>query len=108
AWLKINGLPAKYDATAGFVPTTFPAPGPLDGLLWGDANLDGVVNAADYSITRGDRGLSPANWSQGDFNFDGRVSQEDLNLLLGNVASADSFLPEPAGAAFVALATCLV
>ena len=48
--------------------------------LYGDTNLDGVVNAADY--TRLDVGavLHQTGWAAGDFNYDGVVDGSDYAL----------------------------
>jgi subtilase family serine protease len=48
---------------------------------YGDANLDGVVNAADY--TRVDVGfvLGLTGWVNGDFNYDGTVDGSDYTLM---------------------------
>jgi hypothetical protein len=42
-----------------------------------------------------DIGLEHATWQEGDFNGDGFVNREDVNLLLGNWPTEDSVLPEP-------------
>ena len=55
----------------------------VTGALPGDANLDGVVGAADLSILLSHYG-KPGNWSQGDFNGDGTVGLADLSILLSN------------------------
>jgi hypothetical protein len=45
--------------------------------LLGDANLDGTVNAEDF--TPFSQNLNkPGNWDQGDFNYDGTVNSEDF------------------------------
>jgi hypothetical protein len=50
---------------------------------YGDANLDGKVNADDYALI--DRAyaqhLTSATWSQGDFNYDGVINQNDYLLI---------------------------
>lgn len=48
---------------------------------FGDANLDGKVNADDFA--RIDRGFAKhlTNWSDGDFNYDGQVSAADYLLI---------------------------
>jgi hypothetical protein len=55
----------------------------LKYTLYGDANLDGTVNAIDLQ-----RLLfaynTPDVWDQGDFNYDGQVNTTDLQLLLFN------------------------
>lgn len=51
----------------------------------------------DYTTTINDLGLTHATWSQGDFNGDGIVDQQDVDLLLSNNPSLD---PKPTAAAF--------
>jgi autotransporter-associated beta strand protein len=48
---------------------------------YGDANLDGKVNADDYALT--DRGMARGGtkWVSGDFNYDGVVNGDDYLLL---------------------------
>jgi hypothetical protein len=48
---------------------------------YGDANLDGQVNSADYA--RADFGYltNQTGWSNGDFNYDGAVNGSDYTLL---------------------------
>jgi hypothetical protein len=86
--------------------------------LLGDANLDGVVNAADFAVLAANFNQSAAGWDQGDFNYDGLVNSADfLDLTMnfnqgmsgaasaGDVAALDAFaaanglladVPEPA------------
>ena len=87
---------------------------------YGDANLDGAVNAADY--TRTDVGFVSrlTGWANGDFNYDGVIDGSDYALMdnafnrqPGGPATAApaalvSAVPEPAGlavAGLVAVAT---
>ena len=71
----------------------------------GDANFDGAVDGADFSIARANLGRSSGvTWREGDFNFDGRVNARDMALLRRHhgesiaTAAAISALPEPAAA----------
>ncbi len=50
----------------------------------GDANLDGVVDFADFTVLRDHFGQSSQWWEQGDFNGDRRVGSVDLQLLHAN------------------------
>jgi hypothetical protein len=52
--------------------------------LYGDANMDGLVNFADLSKVLANYGQSGMNWSQGDFNYDGTVNFADLSNVLAN------------------------
>jgi hypothetical protein len=53
--------------------------------LYGDANIDGVVNGDDFTILIGNLHKSVSSWDQGDFNYDGVVSGDDFTLLVGNL-----------------------
>jgi autotransporter-associated beta strand protein len=75
----------------------------------GDANLDGIVNLADFNRLASNFGQSGRVWSQADFNHDGLVNLADFNLLASNFgltatgpdvkpqdwASLASAVPEP-------------
>lgn len=68
-------------------------------LLWGDTNLDMVVDATDRATVLASIGASLANptWADGDFNADGLVDAVDLAALDANL------VPEPASLALVAV-----
>jgi arabinogalactan endo-1,4-beta-galactosidase len=97
--------------------------------LYGDANLDGVVNGDDFTILASNLGQQVSGWDQGDFNYDGVVSGDDFTLLVANLgqqangaaltlpaadyAAIDAFaaanglmadVPEPGSAALLATA----
>jgi hypothetical protein len=59
----------------------------------GDANLDGVVNALDFSLLASHFGSSSILWNQGDFNYDGVINSADFTSLAVNFNTA---LPAPA------------
>ncbi len=84
--------------------------------LLGDGNLDGQVNAEDFTLfsqSLGETGM----WDDGDFNYDGSVNAEDFTLFSHNlgqsavladqagVLEANDFslanVPEPASAAML-------
>ncbi|MGA2442324.1 MAG: PEP-CTERM sorting domain-containing protein, partial [Tepidisphaeraceae bacterium] len=93
--------------------------------LLGDANLDGLVNAADFTILAANFNQPVTGWDQGDFNYDGLVNAADFTDLAanfnqsvsgaataGDVAALDAFaaanglladVPEPASAGLLAL-----
>jgi hypothetical protein len=66
---------------------------PFDGLntsstdvlvkytYYGDANLDGVVNGADYQQIDNGFGEHLTGWQNGDFNYDGVIDGSDFSLI---------------------------
>jgi hypothetical protein len=75
----------------------------------GDADYNGVVDAADYLALKSNFGTaSGATWEQGDFNNDGKVGWDDLQVLMGNFGprqpiGASAPTPEPATLGLLAL-----
>ena len=63
----------------------------------GDANGDGVVNAADAAVLAANwQTQSGASWAMGDFNDDGRVDDIDATILAANwQTAAAASVPEP-------------
>jgi xyloglucan-specific exo-beta-1,4-glucanase len=58
--------------------------------LLGDANLDGKINGADFTLMAGNFNDSVTNgWDKGDFNYDGKVNGNDFVLLSANFNQAD-------------------
>ena len=53
--------------------------------LLGDANLDGTVNAEDFTPFSHNLGKSGTVWDQGDFNYDGTVNAEDFTSFSHNL-----------------------
>jgi hypothetical protein len=49
--------------------------------LFGDADLNGVVNLADYLLTDSGFAVGASGWHNGDFNYDGVVNGDDYSLL---------------------------
>jgi hypothetical protein len=62
---------------------------------YGDANMDGNVNLADFNRLAAHFGSASSDWSRGDFTYDGRTNLGDFNLLAGNFGRTST----PAGAA---------
>lgn len=56
---------------------------------YGDANLDGVVNAIDFNIMATNYGLSGKIWTDADFNYDGTVDDADAALLEANYGDGE-------------------
>jgi hypothetical protein len=88
--------------------------------LDGDANLDGVVDYADFKLLY-DHLNTATGWTTGDFNLDGRVNFSDYQILERNYGKSDGTVsgaagadltplpgvagvPEPAGVALVGVA----
>ncbi len=78
---------------------------------YGDADLNGLVNLADFNALAGNFNGTNRGWWQGDFNYDGLINLADFNLLAGNFnlaaltidptpqnwANLAAAVPEPAG-----------
>ncbi len=62
----------------------------LKYTYYGDANLDGTVNAADYIQI--DNGFSnhSTGWQNGDFNYDGAINGDDYALIDNSFNTQDS------------------
>jgi len=62
------------------------APGTIKVMytLLGDANLDGLVNAADFNIMAANFNQSVTGCDEGDFNYDGLVNAADFAALAAN------------------------
>jgi autotransporter-associated beta strand protein len=76
--------------------------------IYGDANLDGVVNGQDFTILVGNLGKTVAGWDRGDFNYDNSVDGTDFTLLVQNLGKsingANAVLPAGDYAALTAFA----
>jgi autotransporter-associated beta strand protein len=53
----------------------------LKYTYYGDANLDGVVNGADYALIDNGYNLGLSGWGNGDFNYDGVINAADYALM---------------------------
>ena len=51
----------------------------------GDADLDGKVSASDLALVTANLGKTGAWWEDGDFNHDGVVGQDDLDIVYGQL-----------------------
>jgi hypothetical protein len=68
----------------------------LTYTLYGDANLDHLVNSADLQRLLATFNNSGA-WDQGDFNYDGIINSADLQALLATFNTALGSQAAPAG-----------
>ena len=81
--------------------------------LFGDANIDGNVNATDLNALAVNW-QGEASWSGGDFTADGAVGAPDLNLLGINwqesvlAAPSASSVPEPASGIVLVILLSLI
>jgi low-density lipoprotein receptor class B len=64
--------------------------------LPGDANLDGAVTDADYTVWADHYLHWPATWSMGDFDGSGEVTDGDYTIWADNYGRAAGIVPEPA------------
>jgi PEP-CTERM motif-containing protein len=71
--------------------------------LPGDANGDGAVTDADYTIWADNYDISPATFEMGDFNGDGGVSDADYTIWADNYGAGLEAVPEPATLSLIAL-----
>jgi autotransporter-associated beta strand protein len=59
--------------------------------LYGDLNLDGVVNGTDFGLLASNFGqTTTGGWVRGDLNFDGVVNGTDFGLLASNFGKSAS------------------
>jgi len=96
----------------------------MDGVIYvaryGDADLDGDVDLADFNTLASNFGTFGPPWEGGDFNEDGAVNLADFNLLAANfgrdiepaptsiVIDFPTSVPEPATAALLPLVALAV
>ncbi len=65
------------------------------GTLYGDANLDRVVDASDFNLWNQNKFSSAAGWEGGDFNCDGVTDASDFNVWNENKFRSAAAVPEP-------------
>ena len=73
--------------------------------LLGDANLDGLVNAADFTILAANFNQTVTSWDKGDFNYDGLVNAANFTDLAANFNQAVSGAAMAFSAAVLAVPT---
>jgi autotransporter-associated beta strand protein len=79
---KINGHPIVSGLSSGQIELKY--------TLLGDANLDGTVNGADFSILAANFGQGYTNWDQGNFLFTPAINGADFSALAHNFGLGDS------------------
>jgi Carbohydrate esterase, sialic acid-specific acetylesterase len=128
-----DSLPLRYDDThytsQGIIELGNLFASGLQNLSVGDANMDGVINAEDYTAIDNGFNMHLTGWSNGDFNSDGVVNGDDYTLIdnaynsqgmnafagdsQGTMDSASetekvaSNVPEPAGLGVLAISAFL-
>jgi autotransporter-associated beta strand protein len=76
-----------YYGSGGTIASTFAGVSPADGdvlvkyTYYGDTNLDGKVDASDYSRIDSGFLLGKTGWANGDFNYDGVINGSDYTLI---------------------------
>jgi hypothetical protein len=78
------------------------------GTILGDANLDGVVDQADYDRWQKGEQQNLAGWVNGDFNYDGFVDDYDLQLLQYENPNLPNPPPVPEPSTFALLGIGLI
>jgi formylglycine-generating enzyme required for sulfatase activity len=73
------------------------------GPVPGDANGDGLVTDADYTIWADNYGASNANWQMGDWNGTGTVTEADYTIWADNYSQTAGSVPEPASLVLLGL-----
>jgi hypothetical protein len=71
----------------------------ISELLVGDANSDGAVTDADYTIWADNYGTVGATVHEGDFNGSGIVTDADYTLWADNYGAGSESVPEPSALA---------
>lgn len=91
SFYQLSGLDSQYGFWGMLQTTTQSGSQKYDAALSamlapGDANLDGVVDAADLAIVTANQGKTPAWWQDGDFDHDGVVGPNDLAIVTAATA----------------------
>ena len=79
--------------------------------LWGDGNLDGVVDLSDYNLWNSNKFDDVGEWSRGNYFIDGSgtVDVSDFNVWSSNKFRTSSHpIPEPPGFAILCLLLLLL
>jgi len=100
--LAVSGVVAR-DGQNHLVSEAFSLPLP------GDANLDGRVDGADYTLWADNYQSSGAGWGGGDFNGDNSTNGADYTIWADNYTGAsNSAVPEPAALSLLALGSLVL
>jgi hypothetical protein len=89
----LDGIPSQYGIWGALLNVVSPGSQEYDAMVSeteppGDANLDEIVDYADFQTLAANYGDTGRYWEQGDFNDDGTVNWQDLNILRQNLNPA--------------------
>jgi fibronectin-binding autotransporter adhesin len=62
----------------------------------GDADLNGVIDSADFARINANMGTTSPTYAKGDFNYDGAIDSADMTIINTNFARQN--IPEPTSA----------
>jgi hypothetical protein len=62
----------------------------IAAALYGDANLDGLINADDLSLMLTGQAANGTRWQDGNFNYDSIINNDDWSLFTRGAAAANS------------------
>ncbi len=79
-----HSITAVYGGDADFAASTSAIYSKYIYTMFGDANLDGIVNGSDLGAVLANFNKTGMTWAQGDFNGDGTVNGADLGVVLAN------------------------
>ncbi len=71
----------------------------------GDANVDGLVDGADYTVWA-DHYKQPGNWAQANFNGDSLVDGADYTIWADHFTGGGAAVPEPAAMSLLLAGAC--
>ena len=80
------GIELNSNGSGGTLVSTFDGQGVSSSAVlikytyYGDANLDGKVNASDYALLDNGLNMGLTGWQNGDFNYDGVINGDDYAL----------------------------
>jgi hypothetical protein len=79
----------------------------IKSTYFGDADLNGSVNAADYSRIDNGFAIGETGWSNGDFNYDATINAADYSLI-DTAYAFQSIVAGPLGAAIAVSPTTAI
>jgi hypothetical protein len=101
--VNTDDLPLRFDLThftsEGTIELGDRFASGLENLSVGDANMDGVINAEDYTAIDNGFNMHLTGWSNGDFNGDGVINGDDYTLIDNayNAQDSESFAGDSQG-----------